>query len=113
MEIELLVELPASERTEAELPEALSRSGPVATVSGLNGDQVLQLAVIVIPGSVEVLRSWLTARAERLKHTRVVWGDREFDGYTPKEIELLTRALSRVLDEEQEDPESGDLPAKD
>lgn len=114
-EIELFVELPASDAAEAELPdaEALPRSGPVATVSGLNGDQVLQLAIIVTTGSVGVLRTWLLARAERLKHTRVVWDNREFDGYTPREIELLMQVVNRVLSEEHEEPQSGDLPPED
>lgn len=108
-QIELIVELPASDETETELPETeiMRRGGPVATVSGLNGDQVLQVAIIVTAGSVNVLRTWLLARAERLKHTRVVWDGKEFTGYTPKEIELLIQALQRMLDDEVE---SGDLP---
>jgi hypothetical protein len=103
-QIELIVELPASDATEADLPDArdLPRSGSVATVSGLNGDQVLQVAIIVTAGTVEVLHAWMLARVERLQHTRVVWDGREFAGYTPREIELLTQALSRTLDDQGE-----------
>ncbi len=106
-QIELIVELPASEETELPEAEIMPRNGPIATVWGLNGDQVLQVAIIVTAGSVEVLRTWLLARAERLKHTRVVWHGQEFAGYTPQEIEMLIQTLSRVLDD---DVESGNRP---
>jgi hypothetical protein len=108
-QIELIVELPPSDETELPEAEIMPRGGPVATVWGLNGDQVLQVAIIVTAGSVEVLRAWLLARAERLKHTRVVWHGREFTGYTPKEIELLMQTLHRALDD---DADSGDLPSE-
>jgi hypothetical protein len=102
MTIELILELPAGDGTEAEFPDAstLPRTGPIGHVSGLDGEQVLQLAVIVSTASVRVLRTWLLARAERLKHSRVVWEGQVWEGYTAKEIDLLMRSLERRIGEE-------------
>jgi hypothetical protein len=98
--VELILELPAHDSTEADFPEAdeLPRSGSVGRVLGLDGQQVLQLGVIVSASSVQLLGTWLLARAERLRGTRVVWEGREFNGYSPEEIELIVRLLKRELD---------------
>lgn len=103
--IELILELPTHDSTEADFPEAseLTRSGSVGRVSGLDGQQLLQLGVIVSASSVQLLHTWLLTRAERLKGTRVVWEGREFNGYTPEEIELIVQLLKRELDSDPED----------
>ena len=58
---------------------------------------MVQVSIVVTAGTVRVLRTWLLARAGRLKKTRVVWNGREFRGYTAQEVELLLRALEREL----------------
>jgi hypothetical protein len=99
-EIELILELPAEDASEADFPEpeALPRRGEIGRALGLDGDQVLQLAVVVSAGTVRVLRTWLLARAEQRKSQRVVRGGDVFEGYTPEEIELLVKTLDRDLD---------------
>ncbi len=92
--VELTLEVPTGE--DASVPEAIASGGP-RRARGLDGDHVIQLAVLVTAGSVRVLRTWLLARAERLKHTRVVWGGREFEAYTAEEVEAIARALEREL----------------
>jgi hypothetical protein len=94
-EIELILEIPAAESSEAELPAAdlLPRVGAPARVAGLDGQQCLQVGVLVGLGSIRVLRTWLLARAERLKKTRVLWQGQTFEGYSPREIERLIALL--------------------
>jgi hypothetical protein len=113
--IELILELPAHDSAASDFPDeaALPRTGAVGRASGLDGQQVVQLGVLVSAMSLATLRTWLLARAERLKHTRVVWNGREFHGYTAREVELLIRALQRELgDGEQaaEEPADGSAP---
>lgn len=101
-EIELILELPAEDGAEADfpIPDLLPRRGKVGRVSGLDGDQVLQLAVVVTAGTVQVLRTWLLARAAQRKQQRVVWDGRIIlDGYGPEEIELVVKTLDRSLGE--------------
>ncbi|HEV7400096.1 MAG TPA: hypothetical protein VGN84_07470 [Solirubrobacterales bacterium] len=100
-EIELVLELPDEDGAEAEFPDegTLPRTGAIGRASGLDGDRVLQLGVLVSAASVQVLRTWLITRAERLKHARVIWkGRKVFEGYSRREVELLTKALERDLE---------------
>jgi len=100
-EIELILELPDAAGAEAEFPDegALPRTGAIGRASGLDGDRVLQLGVLVSVTSVQVLRTWLITRAERLKHARVIWNGRKvLEGYTRREVELLIKALERDLE---------------
>jgi hypothetical protein len=96
-EIEVTLEIPVEEGGAAEFPDAaaLPRRGEVGRVAGLDGDQVLQLTVLVSAGTLGVLRVWLRARAERLKHARAVLNGRVYDAYTPGEIERLERLIAR------------------
>jgi hypothetical protein len=98
-QIELILEIPAEDGGEAELPDpgALPRTSAVAYVSGLDGEHVLQLGVLVGVGALHALRVWLVARAKRLKHTRVVWNGRSIEAYTAKEALLLIQALEREV----------------
>lgn len=100
-EIELILELPVEDGNEADFPapDLLPRRGEVGHSLGLDGDQVLQLAVVVTAGTVRVLRTWLLARAGQRKQQRVVWNGRAFQGYTPEEIELIVKTLGRNLEE--------------
>ncbi len=58
--IELILELPADENSDDGFPgkDALPHSGYEGHASGLNGEQFLQLGVIVTAASVEVLKVW-------------------------------------------------------
>jgi len=96
-DVELQLELPVEDAAEADFPDAgaLPRTSGVGRASGLDGQQLLQLGVAVGAGSLHVLRTWLLARAERLKHTRVVWNGEVFEAYTAREVERLMRALER------------------
>lgn len=96
-EIELILEIPAVEDGPSEFPDAalLPWVGGIGRTQGLNGQECLQLAILVGAPSVRILRTWLLTRAERLKQSRVVWDGQTYEGYTPKEIERLIRLLER------------------
>jgi hypothetical protein len=106
-EIELTLEIPAASAGPADFPEAgaLPRRGEVGRAEGLDGQQFLQLTVAVGLGSVQVLKTWLLARSERFKHSRVEWKGQTLEAYTPKEIERLVRLLETGLGEESPNPE--------
>jgi hypothetical protein len=93
---ELVLEIPAGEGADA-FPAAalLPRLGPLGESVGLDGHEYLQLTVLVGLGSIRILRTWLLARAERLKKARVVWEGRIFEAYTPREVERLVSLLER------------------
>ncbi len=96
-EIELILEIPATEDGPSEYPDAalLPWAGGIGRTQGLDGEEFLQLAVLVGAPSVRILRTWLLTRAERMKQSRVVWEGQTYEGYTPKEIERLVRLLER------------------
>jgi len=99
-QIDLTLEIPAHDPAE-DFPDAdaLSRAGAVGRALGLDGEQVLQLTVVVNGVTLPVLQTWLMARAKRSKYARVVWNGQVFSGYTSREIARLIRSLKRDLDD--------------
>ena len=100
--VDLTLEIPEGDHADAAFPDpkALAWKGVVGSVAGLDGDRVTQLAVVVTAGSVRVLRTWLLARADRLKRTRVVWNGREFHAYSAREIALLLESLEAEVSDD-------------
>jgi hypothetical protein len=94
--IELILEIPAGGGSVEEFPgeDEIPRTGFL-------GQQFIQIGVVVTLASVQILRTWLLARAERLKMARVTWEEVEFEAYAPKEIERITQTLKRQLGEDE------------
>ena len=89
----------------SELAESLSVESDISRDRYLNGAEFLDLAATLLTTAAvwETLRTWINARAEVAKATRIVVDGVELIAVNPKQAEALLRVIAKQFPRDGDD----------
>ena len=71
-------------------------------VHPFDGEMVTQVVVPLTLASIPVLKAWILGRADQRKSLKVAFRGYELTGYTPREVEIIIRALEEAVSDESD-----------
>jgi hypothetical protein len=106
---EVFIEVPANESFDLDTFKGFAT---IRRVSGIHGELVLQIAMILSWFSYRLLRTWLLSQTDRVKNVKVIWNGNEFKGLSGREVEELLDRMEKNLPLPPTSPTSDQEPPK-
>lgn len=95
----LIIAVPPADAADLqELKESLPTTGTTIESKPFDGIEMLQVIVPVTATAIPVLTTWIKARFEHRRSQGVSLKGMKFTGYSPNEIEELTKLLKEEAD---------------
>lgn len=99
MTFSVFVQVPIGEDADLQalLDQAGSPDSQLIETHPFDGETVIQAALVLIPTSMSVLKTWLRSRANERKSFKIAYRGIELSGYTPAEADQIIQRLEKDL----------------
>ena len=98
MSLDLAVEVPTADEADlVELAGLLDAEPTVVRSHPFDGENAIQLVLLLTTAGYPYFRTWLTARANSGKQCSVVVKGMKLSGYSANEVETILKTLEKSL----------------